>query len=733
MFFYDKNGEIIYLFCYFVKIVQAYLLHVDANRYSSKKFAKMYSSQLNGFIYIMLKIKSLLIFIICLLIPQFALTAEKHALLIGIQDYSKTSFNSLEGSINDINLTKRLLQERFGFQNKDFIILLDAQATHTGIERAFKLLTDKVQADDFVYIYYSGHGSQTKDLNGDEPSGMDQTWVSYGSRASADSQDKDNYDVLDDEINAWLSALYAKTKKVVFVSDSCHSATVARGPAAPIRAVKADKRPHLLGKQIYTQPVIYHGIRIGAAQDYQSAIEWVPPKNGQYYGMFTWYWVQNLQQAKKKDTWNQVFKRVAAKIQNRRGVVQQPYIEGDSLKQVLGEGFAPLVETFSVKPLGDDWIEIQAGSLAGVTKGSVYRLYNPEMPNSLLPRLTIEVVQPFESYGVPEIDGTFHKGDSIIEESHAYHFLPIKVSLEADFPNSIDKQLLKKIKFAFQQTGKQSFPAYTLVDNPSQATLRLYLLRPKLKNGKLIRANVDDALPQSFANQSPELWILTQEQRLLYKNLKVPFDNPKAGLAKLREHLKKLASARELKELKSPRDKKLPVSVQVSVLKEVNSCPKGTKCVRLPNDLFYSVNGSHNLETIQGQTFNKGEILDFTLENNSKYKPYYFYLINIAADNAINVIFPHPAEPLSYARLKLGEKRKLTEEVVLFMGDVGIETLKVIISTKPIDVRLFEQSGLKNFMNPLERLLNNASHGLRQETLIWIDEWATEQVVFEVK
>ncbi len=674
-----------------------------------------------------------LIFIISLLIPQFALTAEKHALLIGIQDYSKTSFNSLNGPINDIELTKGLLRERFGFQNKDFITLLDAQATHTGIEKAFKLLIGRVQADDFVYIFYSGHGSQTKDLNGDERSGRDQTWVSYGARTSSDSQDKDNYDVLDDEINAWLSALYAKTEKVVFVSDSCHSATVARGPAAPIRAIKADKRPHLLGEQIYTQPVIYHGIRVGAAQDYESAIEWVPQKTGKYYGMFTWYWVQNLQQADDKDTWNQVFERVATKIQNRRGVVQQPHIEGDRRKRVLGEGFAPLVETISVNPIADEWIEIKAGSLAGVTEDSVYRLYNPEMPKSLLPRLTIEVVQPFQSYGVPEPEGAFHKGDLIIEESHAYHFSLIKVSLEADFPNSIDKPLLKKIKSAFQQAGKQLFPAYTLVENPSQATLRLYLLRPKLKNGELIRANVDDALPQSFANQSPELWILTQEQRLLYKNLKIPFDKPMDGVTKLRDHLKKLASVRELKELKSPRGNNLPVSVQVSILSQVNYCPNGIKCVWLPNDLFYSVNGPHSLETLEGRTFNKGEILDFTLENNSKYKPYYFYLINITADNAINVIFPHPAEPSSYARLKSGEKRKLREEVVLFMGDVGIETLKVITSTKPIDMRLLEQSGLKNFLNPLEQLLSNASHGWRQKALVEVGEWATEQVTFKVK
>lgn len=89
-----------------------------------------------------------------------------------------------------------------------------------------------MQPGDFVYIHYSGHGSQTADLNFDEYSGNDQTWVSYGARQDENEQkdkQKDNYDVLDDEIDNWLSDLYAKTDQIVFVSDSCHSATVFRG------------------------------------------------------------------------------------------------------------------------------------------------------------------------------------------------------------------------------------------------------------------------------------------------------------------------------------------------------------------------------------------------------------------------------------------------------------------------------------------------------------------------
>jgi len=124
--------------------------------------------------------------------------------------------------------------------------------------------------------------------------------------------------------------LYAKTEKVVFVSDSCHSATVARGPAAPIRAIKDDKRPHLLGQQTYIQPLTVRGIRIGAAQDHESAIEW-PQKEGQYYGLFTWHWVQNLQQAQANDTWHNLFERTDAQIREQR-----PQIEGNRRQLLAG-------------------------------------------------------------------------------------------------------------------------------------------------------------------------------------------------------------------------------------------------------------------------------------------------------------------------------------------------------------------------------------------------------------
>ncbi|OAD20836.1 secreted protein, partial [Candidatus Thiomargarita nelsonii] len=53
-----------------------------------------------------LKIIPLLIALAAMLMSTSVLAAGKHALLIAIQDYSKTPFNSLSGPINDLKLTE---------------------------------------------------------------------------------------------------------------------------------------------------------------------------------------------------------------------------------------------------------------------------------------------------------------------------------------------------------------------------------------------------------------------------------------------------------------------------------------------------------------------------------------------------------------------------------------------------------------------------------------------------
>ncbi len=394
-------------------------------------------------------------------------TVGKHALLIGIENYPYP-VPPLKGAINDIKLIQGVLRKRFGFSDKDFIILLDKRATHTGIEKAFKTLIKRVKPGDFVYIHYSGHGSQTTDLNGDEPSGKDQTWVSYGARRNRLAY-KDNYDVLDDEINAWLAAIYAKTDHMIFVSDSCHSATVARGEVPISRGLKRDARYYPLGKMTYTQLDKYHGIHVGAARNDELAAETIG-KDGKHYGLFTWYWAKALRQAQVGETWSDIFKRTYTPVVYKRGQAQTPQIEGEHNRQVFGGNFTSQAQTISVTQVNGKIVKIQAGHVAGVTVGSVYRLYQPQHPNPLQ-SFQITEVKAFESIGKITQGGLFKRGDLVVEESHAYHFDPIKVYLSADYPK--DKALLRTIRAAFQDP-KKPLPGYVLTNNPYNTDLSAF-------------------------------------------------------------------------------------------------------------------------------------------------------------------------------------------------------------------------------------------------------------------
>jgi len=659
-------------------------------------------------------------------------TVGKHALLIGIEDYNHPKISNLKGAVNDVKIMQRVLRDRFGFQEQDFIILLNNQATHTGIEKAFKTLIKRVQPNDFVYIHYSGHGSQTADLNGDEQSGLDQTWVAFKTRQPGRENHKDNYDVLDDEINAWLAAIYAKTSKVIFVSDSCHSATVARGKEVPVsRGLQKDKRSHLLGKMCYTKLEQYHGIHIGAARDDEFAAETVG-EDGKHYGIFTWHWAKALQQAQKGDTWNDLFKQAHTPVVSKRGEAQRPQLEGERYRQVFGGiNKTQPVATIPVSNVQGDLVTIQAGATTNVTKGSIYRL-----PQQNPARLEITKVGTFKSTGKTTAVGAFKNSDLVVEESHAYHFDPIKVYLSADYPKK-DQQLLQAIRAAFQPSYAVQLPGYVLTNNPNNIDLRLHLLRPKRQNGQPIRTAVNDALPKSFPNQPPELWILTPDQHLLHNQLQLQFSDPTKGLKLLQHNLNHWLRLREIKALQSS-GATLPVTVQIEHRRPVKTCPTGKDCMQLHDLGRYETIGTYRLPEIAKQHLRKDDVLTFTLHNKSAHNYYYCYLINITPDGSIEAIFPDPDEGMEYAVVKPGEKRALIEDVVLILKNLGEQTIKLIATNRPIDVSLLQLEGFEGRtqeeLNPLERLLVSAAHGQRGQALrVSNDKWVTKQVTFEVK
>jgi hypothetical protein len=74
-----------------------------------------------------------------------------------------------------------------------------------------------LQKGDTFIVTYSGHGSQRTDFNNDESDSKDETWCLFDG------------EMVDDE-RAELWTLFNPGVRIVLISDSCHSGTVAKAP-----------------------------------------------------------------------------------------------------------------------------------------------------------------------------------------------------------------------------------------------------------------------------------------------------------------------------------------------------------------------------------------------------------------------------------------------------------------------------------------------------------------------
>ncbi|QNU66509.1 caspase family protein [Ruminiclostridium herbifermentans] len=174
-----------------------------------------------------MKIKSRLALLLCgmmQIILFFSLTvnifAEEsicpikgEALLIGLtsidpMEYGTDGTDGCWGCENDVDLMNNILSSN-GFNVSQ---LLTQSATHDNILSRINQIKGTLYAGDTFVIYFSGHGEQVADSNGDETDGLDETLVAY---------DKE---IIDDELDTiWRT--FPIGVKIVMISDSCHSGT----------------------------------------------------------------------------------------------------------------------------------------------------------------------------------------------------------------------------------------------------------------------------------------------------------------------------------------------------------------------------------------------------------------------------------------------------------------------------------------------------------------------------
>src|SRR5690606_36758319 len=100
------------------------------------------------------------------------------ALIVGVGEYQNAAVSDLDGPPRDARRVYGLVtsEDGYGFPAENVCLLLDEEATTARFREAFERgLIERAAAGDEVLIFFAGHGSQTKDRNGDEPDEWDET------------------------------------------------------------------------------------------------------------------------------------------------------------------------------------------------------------------------------------------------------------------------------------------------------------------------------------------------------------------------------------------------------------------------------------------------------------------------------------------------------------------------------------------------------------------------------
>ncbi|KAF8604393.1 hypothetical protein BDV93DRAFT_606080 [Ceratobasidium sp. AG-I] len=160
----------------------------------------------------------------------------KRALIISIEYLEEQKFldgssMSLTGSHSDADDILELLYQEFEYNRQDIRVLADIPGlpeyqmpTRENIISGLQWLSNGCRSGDRRFIHYSGHGTQAKDLNGDEEDGWDEALQPSDWATRYEHDDKGL--IIDDELREQLVDRLPQGSTLTALFDSCHSGTI---------------------------------------------------------------------------------------------------------------------------------------------------------------------------------------------------------------------------------------------------------------------------------------------------------------------------------------------------------------------------------------------------------------------------------------------------------------------------------------------------------------------------
>lgn len=384
--------------------------------------------------------KSFFTIALCLTaLPAFA--RENHALLIGANQYPSLEERWwLKGPANDVQLVAEYLttDAPVAFAAENVTVLSDGVAgaeapTLAAIRGAFAELTAEVEAGDFVYLHFSGHGTQAPALDpATELDGLDELFLPVDIGPWSDQVGEVENALVDDEIGALIDGLRAKGANVWAVFDSCHSGTATRAVETedvrvrqlPPEALGIDLEGVEVSRSVdprTTEAPFDAGAGEGSFVAFFAAQtnEVTPEKNlpkgkpgRKPQGVFTWTLMETLAEYPNA-TYGQVGQEVLRRYAVKNLAKSTPLFEGD-LDQVVfgGEGGARVSQWQA--EVSEAGFAIPAGELHGLAEGDVLAVMGSAAAadDAALGYVELTSVETFSSVGqAVERDGTVLPAD----------------------------------------------------------------------------------------------------------------------------------------------------------------------------------------------------------------------------------------------------------------------------------------------------------------------------------
>ena len=328
--------------------------------------------------------------IVCVCMP-YQVAAASYALLVGVSDYEEASGAAdLRGPANDVRLLRDVLSERADFS---ITMLADGvegatRPTRAAILSELDRLAAQVVDGDFVYLHFSGHGTQQADQNGDESDGLDEVFLPADTaRAEPGSATIPNA-IVDEEFGARVTAMRAKGADVWFVLDACHSGSGLRAGSPRVATRFVD--PAALGITIEPKPQpaatasldamgeddlpgSYLAFYSAQSSELAREIQIDEALPDSWYGLFTSRLAGRLQ-SEAAISYRQLFQAVLTDLNDEAipgdARLQTPLWEGDLIDApVFGGGDVVGVRQFAV-----EGGQVKAGKLQGVIDNTVVAL-----------------------------------------------------------------------------------------------------------------------------------------------------------------------------------------------------------------------------------------------------------------------------------------------------------------------------------------------------------------------